>query len=63
MPLPRKLRRTACGISVRILSLLRPDEHGDIQPTHILNVTTEESYDLYENRFVYHLIRRLFAIC
>ena len=30
-------------------------------PTRILNVTTEESYDLYENRFVYHLIQRLFA--
>lgn len=30
-------------------------------PTKILNVTTEESYDLYENRFVYHLIQRLFA--
>ena len=24
-------------------------------------MTTEESYDLYENRFVYHLIQRLFA--
>ena len=27
----------------------------------ILNVTSEESFDLYENRFVYHLIQRLFA--
>lgn len=27
----------------------------------VLNVTTEESYDLYENRFIYHLIQRLFA--
>ena len=26
-----------------------------------MNVTTEESFDLYENRFVYHLIQRLFA--
>lgn len=34
---------------------------GEMQPTKILNVTTEESYDLYENRFVYHLIQRLFA--
>lgn len=33
-----------------------------IQPTlAVLNVTTEESYDLYENRFIYHLIQRLFA--
>ena len=37
------------------------DENGDIQPTRVLNVTTEESYDLYENRFIYHLIQRLFA--
>lgn len=26
-----------------------------------MNVTSEESFDLYENRFVYHLIQRLFA--
>ena len=34
---------------------------GEIQPTKVLNITTEESFDLYENRFVYHLIQRLFA--
>lgn len=34
---------------------------GEIEPTKILTVTTEESYDLYENRFVYHLIQRLFT--
>ncbi len=32
---------------------------GNIQPTKILNVTTEESYNLYENRFIYTLIKRL----
>ena len=51
--------------SVRHLSMntqfIASDENGDIQPTRVLNVTTEESYDLYENRFIYHLIQRLFA--
>ena len=51
--------------SVRHLSqntqFIASNEAGEIQPTRILNVTTEESYDLYENRFVYHLIQRLFA--
>ena len=37
------------------------DEGGDIQPTRILNVSTEESFNLYENRFIYHLIQRLAA--
>lgn len=32
---------------------------GQIQPTRILNVTTRESYDLYENRFIYTLIKKL----
>ena len=49
--------------SVRHLSMntqfIASDEDGDIQPTRVLNVSTEESYDLYENRFVYHLIQRL----
>lgn len=51
--------------SVRHLSqntqFITTNETGEIMPTKILNVTTEESYDLYENRFVYHLIQRLFA--
>ena len=45
-------------LSVRFIA---SDENGEIQPTRILNVSTEESYDLYENRFVYHLIQRLFS--
>ncbi len=32
---------------------------GEIQPTRILNVTTRESYDLYENRFIFTLIKKL----
>ena len=51
--------------SVRHLSMntqfISSNAAGEIQPTKILNVTTEESYDLYENRFVYHLIQRLFS--
>ena len=31
----------------------------DIQPTKILNVVTEETYDLYENRFIFTLMKRL----
>jgi len=30
-----------------------------VQPTKILNVSIEETYDLYENRFIFHLIQRL----
>lgn len=37
------------------------NQNGEIQPTRILNVTTEETYDLYENRFIYYLIQRLVA--
>ena len=36
-------------------------EGNNIRPSKILNVTTEESYDLYENRFIYTLIKRLVA--
>ena len=38
---------------------LAPSDDGGIHPTKILNVNTVETYDLYENRFVYHLIQRL----
>lgn len=62
---PVALAKKITADSVRHLSqntqFIASDENGEIQPTHILNVTTEESYDLYENRFVYHLIQRLFA--
>ena len=62
---PVALAKKITADSVRQLSqntqFIASDENGEIQPTRILNVTTEESYDLYENRFVYHLIQRLFA--
>ena len=51
--------------SVRHLSqntqFINQNAAGEIEPTKVLTVTTEESYDLYENRFVYHLIQRLFT--
>ena len=62
---PVALAKKITTDSVRHLSqntqYITTNEAGDIMPTKILNVTTEESYDLYENRFVYHLIQRLFA--
>lgn len=62
---PVALAKKITAHSVRHLSqntqYINTNAAGEIQPTHILNVTTEESYDLYENRFVYHLIQRLFA--
>ena len=60
---PVALAKKITADSVRHLSIntqfIASNEDGDIQPTRVLNVTTEESYDLYENRFVYHLIQRL----
>lgn len=62
---PVALAKKITADSVRHLSqntqYINTNAAGEIQPTHILNVTTEESYDLYENRFVYHLIQRLFT--
>ena len=60
---PVSLARKISAESVRHLSqntqFIASNENGDIQPTRILNTTTEETYDLYENRFIYHLIQRL----
>lgn len=62
---PVALAKKITADSVRHLSqntqFIASADNGDIQPTRILNVTTEDSYDLYENRFVYHLIQRLVA--
>ena len=62
---PVALARKITADSVRHLSqntqFITTNAKGDIQPTKVLNVTTEESFDLYENRFVYHLIQRLFV--
>lgn len=60
---PVALAKKITADSVRHLSMntqfIASNEDGDIQPTRVLNVSTEESYDLYENRFIYHLIQRL----
>ena len=62
---PVALAKKITADSVRHLSqntrFVGTNAAGEIQPTHVLNSTIEESYDLYENRFVYHLIQRLFA--
>ena len=62
---PVALAKKITADSVRHLSqntqFITSNEAGEIQPTRILNVTSEDSFDLYENRFVYHLIQRLFA--
>ncbi len=62
---PVALAKKITADSVRHLSqntqFVTMNDAGEIMPTKILNVTTEESYDLYENRFVYHLIQHLFA--
>lgn len=60
---PVALAKKITADSVRHLSMntqfIASDEGGDIQPTRVLNVSTAETYDLYENRFIYHLIQRL----
>ena len=62
---PVGLAKKITADSVRHLSMntqfIASDEGSDIQPTRILNVSTEESFNLYENRFIYHLIQRLAA--
>lgn len=60
---PVSLAKKISADSVRHLSqntqFLAPSEDGGVHPTRILNVNTVETYDLYENRFIYHLIQRL----
>lgn len=60
---PVSLSKKISADSVRHLSqntqFLAPSEDGSVHPTRILNVNTVETYDLYENRFIYHLIQRL----
>lgn len=34
-------------------------ETGDVRPSKILNINKEESYDTYENRFIYSLIQNM----
>ena len=60
---PVSLAKKITADSVRHLSqntqFINSDENGEVNPNKILNVTNEDSYDLYENRFIYHLIQRL----
>lgn len=60
---PVSLAKKISADSVRHLSqntqFLAPSDDGGLHPTKILNVSMAETYDLYENRFVYHLIQRL----
>lgn len=60
---PVSLAKKISADSVRHLSqntqFLAPSEDGSVHPTRILNVNTVETYDLYENRFIYYLIQRL----
>lgn len=60
---PVSLAKKISADSVRHLcqntQFLVPSDDGDVHPTRILNVSTVETYDLYENRFIYHLIQRL----
>lgn len=34
-------------------------KNGDVKPSKILNINKEESYDTYENRFIYTLIQQM----
>lgn len=60
---PVSLAKKISADSVRHLSqntqFLAPSDDGGVHPTRILNVNTVETYDLYENRLIYHLIQRL----
>ena len=60
---PVSLAKKISADSVRHLSqntqFLAPSDDGGVHPTKILNVSMAETCDLYENRFVYHLIQRL----
>lgn len=62
---PVALARKISADSVKHLSqhteFIAASDDGKVHPTRILNVSTEETYDLYENRFIYHLIQRLIA--
>lgn len=62
---PVELAKKISSDSVRHLSqntqFIAYSDENKIHPTKILNVSNEETYDLYENRFIYHLIQRLIA--
>ena len=60
---PVSLAKRISSESVRHLSqntqFIASAEDGEVSPIKILNVSVEDTYDLYENRFIYYLIQRL----
>jgi len=62
---PVDLAKKITAESVRHLSMntqfIQATDDDDVHPTRVLNVTNEETYDLYENRFIFHLILRLIS--
>ena len=62
---PVALAKKITAKSVRHLSqnthLIAESDDGQIHPSKILNVTREETYDLYENRFIFTLLKRLIS--
>ena len=60
---PVELAKRITASSIKHLSqnthLISASEDGEIHPSKILNVVSEETYDLYENRFIYTLMKRL----
>lgn len=61
---PVELAKKITADSVRHLSMhtefiASTPGSEEVHPTKILTVSHEDSYDLYENRFIYHLIQRL----
>lgn len=37
------------------------DDNGDVKPKKLLNVYKEDTFDIYENRFLYSLMKRLYS--
>ena len=35
------------------------DDNGDVKPSKVLNINKDESYNTYENRFIYTLINNM----
>lgn len=61
---PIEKARRITNESVRHLAqhtnmIARVDDAGGVTPNEILNVYREESFDIYENRFIYTLLRKV----
>ncbi len=58
------LARSISTESVKFLAqhtnmISKVDEDGSVTPSKILNITKEESFEIYENRFIYTLLLKL----